>query len=271
MALWRAEHHGARHGVLWAVAALMTFSCSSEGRAADTNDDMGEHSGDSSVRPTTEAEPSSTKPSPPTTPSPWRGDLELSGFLATPFEGHGAPLGFGWRMLMGVGHAPVPLTFGFDFQSVYFGDAVSRTTVGSGDLALTVDKARRDTALFFDAYVRLQPPNWPVRPYLEGIAGAKLLRTDYSVTIVGGTGSTEMVSDSAWAHTAGVGLGVDFRIGRAVALTGGVRFLAGGRASFSRPVGPNTDAVVRYDTTTSTTLFSIGLAGRFAAPPPEPE
>ena len=48
------------------------------------------------------------------------------------------------------------------------------------------------------------------------------------------------------------------------------RLLAGGHASYSRPVSANSDVVIRYDTTTSTMLFALGVSGRLAAPPTPP-
>ena len=203
--------------------------------------------------------------------SPLRGEVELAGFLATPFEGSGGLLGLGWRMLLGVGWGRIPVTLAFNFQSVYFGEASSRENVGAWNYPLLVDKTRRDTALFFDGVLRVQPPYWPVRPYVEGIFGAKLLQTTYSVSLVGGAGTTDTVSDQAWASTLGVGAGVDLPLlGPNLFLTLGVRLLAGGHASYSRPVSANSDVVIRYDTTTSTMLFALGVSGRLAAPPTPP-
>ncbi len=200
-----------------------------------------------------------------------RGDVELVGFVATPFEGLGGSLGLGWRMLMGLGWGKIPLSVGFDFQSAYFGEATSRTNVGAWNYPLFVDKTRHDKAYFIDAYVRLQPPYWSVRPYIEAIAGAKLLQTDYSVAFVGGVGSTDTVSDHAWTYTAGGGTGVDLPVlGPSVYLTLGVRLLAGGHASYTRPVSPDSDVVVHYRTVTSTVLFALGLSGRFGKPPAAP-
>lgn len=233
---------------------------------------MSEQRAEPGVRASVAATPNAvgaTRDAAPERPSPLRGELELAGFVATPFEGSGGSLGLGWRMLLGVGWGRVPVTLGFDFQSVYFGEATSRENVGAWNYPLLVDKTRRDTALFFDGVLRVQPPYWSVRPYVEGIFGAKLLQTKYSVALVGGTGSTDTGSDQAWASTLGVGAGVDLPLlGPNVFLTLGVRSFAGGHASYSRPVSADSDVVIRYDTTTATTLFALGLSGRFAAPPP---
>ena len=200
-------------------------------------------------------------------PARLRGEAELAAFLVTPFEGRGGHIGIGWRALFGIGWTHIPLTLGFDFQSAYFGSARSRASIDTPGGTLFVDKKRDDTAHFIDSFLRLQPPYWWVRPYVEAVVGAKLLRTEYSLTFVNGSGAANTVSDSEWAHTLGIGAGVDLPVlGSGAFLTLGVRFLAGGHARYTRPVSPNSDDVVQYDTTTSTTLFSLGVSARVARP-----
>jgi opacity protein-like surface antigen len=203
---------------------------------------------------------------PPSTMQRLRGEAELGVLLATPFEGAGGGLGFGWRFALGIGWDRVPLTFGFDFQTAYFGESNSRDVVMVGSEALEIDKARSDSVLFLDAVVRLQPPYWPVRPYLEGIVGPKQLRTDYAVTFVGGAGAAE-TSEVDWTYTVGAAAGVDIPLSKRLWLTASVRYLAGGRASYSRAVASDSDVVIRYDTSTTTTVFTLGLAARFSGTP----
>jgi hypothetical protein len=50
----------------------------------------------------------------------------------------------------------------------------------------------------------------------------------------------------------------------------GVRRLSGASASFSRAVDSRGNAIVRYDSPTSTTFWMIGLVGTFGGPGPNP-
>lgn len=192
-----------------------------------------------------------------------RGELELSGFVATSFEPEGDMTGIGWRFALGVGYGSIPITLGLDFQAAYFGEASSRDVLKVGSQALEIEKSRTDSALFLDVFARLQPTFWPVRPFIEGVVGPKRFSTDYSLSFVGGTGTVETTTDEDWTYTLGAGGGLDVRVGVSTWLTAGVRHLLGGRASYSRAVGGGRDGAVRYDTRTTMTTFSLGLVGRF--------
>lgn len=184
-------------------------------------------------------------------------------FVLTPFEAPNGSLGLGWRIALAVGWRRWPFTFGFDFQSAYFDSARSRASIPTRDGMLLGDETRDYTAWFIDSFLRLQPPYWPVRPYFEGIVGAKLLQTKYSLRLDGSSSSTERVSESDWTHTLGVGVGIDLPVlGDNVWLTIGIRRLQGGRASYSRPSQLDSDMVIHYETSTDTTIYAIGIAGR---------
>jgi hypothetical protein len=210
--------------------------------------------------------PTSEAQKPRTTMQRLRGELELGGFLATPFEGAGGRLGIGWRFAFGIGWDRIPLTLGMEYQAAYFGESVSRDSVQVGTEELEIDTTRRDTASFVDAIFRLQPLDWPVRPYLEGVAGPKQLRSDYEVEFVRGSGTAATASEVDWTYTLGAGAGVDVPLGGGLWLSAGVRYLAGGQASYSRAVAHDSDATIRYHTSTATTTFSLGLVARTSAP-----
>jgi hypothetical protein len=195
-----------------------------------------------------------------------RGEVELGAFLATPFEGAGGRPGIGWRFAFGVGWDRLPLIFGIEYQAAYFGESVSRDAVLVGTEELEIDKTRRDTATFVDALLRLQPLSWPIRPYLEGVAGQKQLRTDYEVAFVRGSGTAATATEVDWTYTLGTGFGVDVPLGGRLWLSAGVRYLIGGQASYSRAVADDSDTAIRYQTRTATTTFSLGFAGRMSAP-----
>lgn len=193
----------------------------------------------------------------------FRGEAELGAFLSTAFHGSGGSMGFGWRFALGMGWDRIPLTFGIGGQGAYFGDSSTRGEVLFGSEAIEIEKARTDSVLFLDFLVRLQPLDWPVRPYLEGIAGPKRVRTEYAVTFVGGTGGALATTEDDWTYTLGAGVGVGVPLSQRLWLTAGVRYLAGGAISF-RAVAPAADGAIRYSTGTTITTFSLGIAGRFS-------
>jgi hypothetical protein len=196
----------------------------------------------------------------------FRGEVELGAFLSTPFHGSGGSMGFGWRFALGIGWDRIPLTFGIEGQGAYFGDSSSRGQVLLGGEAIQVEQARSDSVLFLDFLVRLQPPHWPVRPYLEGVAGPKRVRTDYAVTFVGGTGAALITTQDDWTHTLGAGVGVDVPLSQRLWLTGGARYLAGGAISY-RAAASAGDGAILYSTGTTITTFALGIAGRFSGTP----
>jgi hypothetical protein len=108
--------------------------------------------------------------------------------------------------------------------------------------------------------LRLQPTDWWVRPYLEGVIGTKDLFTKYTLQVAGSSDKTES-SDSDWAGSIGWGLGVDLGLNasRSTGLTLGVRRLSGARASFSREVPGAGAEAVHYTSPTSATFWMIGV------------
>lgn len=197
----------------------------------------------------------------------FRGELELGAFLATPFEGDGGGPGIGWRIGFGVGWDRIPLTFGLAFQSAYFGESTSDDVVAVRGGQLEIEKARTDRVLFADVFARLQPL-WPVRPFVEGILGTKRVRTEYeasptpSTAPTGWAGSTE--TDDDWTYTLGIGAGIDVPLSSRLWLTGGVRHLLGGQSRYDQIIAAESDTRVHYDTSTTTTTFTLGLVGRFS-------
>ncbi len=190
-----------------------------------------------------------------------RGEAELSGFLATPFEGGDGQLGIGWRAALGVGWDRLPFTVGLDFEGAYFGTSSSRDVILIDGQRLVVDQQRSDSALFLDVFARLQPL-WPVRPYLEGAVGPKRLHREYELSFPGEAFAPETTSADDWTYTLGLGLGLDVPLGGSLWLTGGVRRLFGGRVSYERALVATGGGVIRYDASTTTTTFSLGLIVR---------
>ncbi|HYQ46200.1 MAG TPA: hypothetical protein VER11_29725 [Polyangiaceae bacterium] len=98
--------------------------------------------------------------------------------------------------------------------------------------------SRSDQSILFDTWLRLEPPRWRVRPYVEGFVGPKLLDTRYSLSFPGGSG-TASVNDQATASNYGFGAGLEALLARASDNPGSALFVAlgfrelyGGHAAF---------------------------------------
>jgi hypothetical protein len=190
--------------------------------------------------------------------------------MAQPFEGARslADWGYGVSLLGGTHWRDFPVSFGFDLNAIRWGQAQSVFEVRVGDSTQPLEETRTDQSVLFDSWLRLQPVDWPVRPYMEGVLGLKLLDTRYSIALVDGSGSTGTVTDQATAGTAGFGFGVDALIARAtdgsgsaVFATLGVRKLWGNNASFTRaPDASSVNRSVAFDVPTNTTLIFLGIA-----------
>jgi hypothetical protein len=207
----------------------------------------------------------------PAPSSPWRGDGRIIGFVSTPFGGNQDGTGVGFGIAANVGWGKIPVTFGFDVMTAFLGEASSVENLQTGDTVSAVRRDRSDKIYFLDLSLRLQPVSWWARPYLEGVVGTKLLETKYTLSFLGGGTSTSAITDHDWAGSIGWGAGVDLGSpeGR-LDLMLGVRRLSGASASFSRAVDSRGNAIVRYDSPTSTTFWMIGLVGTFGGPGPNP-
>jgi hypothetical protein len=142
-------------------------------------------------------------------------------------------------------------------------------SVRLGDSTVSVDETRSDNTVFFDTWLRAQPPYWWIRPYLEGIAGLKQIYTQYSLDFPSGSGSTTTTTDQTATWTLGYGAGVDIMVAqadggsKAVFVTLGIRRLDGGRASFTRGAdAASANRVVTFDVPTDTTMVFLGISAR---------
>jgi hypothetical protein len=210
------------------------------------------------------------EPAPLTPLAPVRVEVALTGAIAQPFEGAHSlgDWGFGLMLALGVQWRNWPLKAGFDITGIRFGRATSTLEAQLGDSSAELEETRLDQTIFLDSWLRLQPDDWPLRPYVEGVLGLKFLDTKYSLAFPNGTGETSTVTDQASASTFGWGLGLDVLLGHASDDTGsalyatlGVRELAGSRASFSRAPDSNAaNQTLRFDVPTRSTVFLLGFA-----------
>src|SRR3954454_7793191 len=166
-------------------------------------------------------------------------EAQLLAAMSFPFGGKESGSAFGFAISYGAGWGEIAILVGLDFMSVVRSNSATSpaTTVDSGE-ASPVTRTSSDRLLDFDLWLRVQPPNWPIRPYAEGFVGAKLIRTNWTIAshdraaIAGG--------DSAWTTAIGWGVGVDFMgLFNAVAafsVTLGMRRLHGSQVELERPI-----------------------------------
>lgn len=199
----------------------------------------------------------------PSPASKLHGDARLVGLISTPFGGNLDDPGYGFGIAAGLGWGKLPLLVGFDVMTAFLGDTRSLQYVQTGSTTTPIELNRSDKIYYFDLSLRLEPVDWWVRPYLEGVIGTKVLFTKYTLSVPGSSSATES-SDSDWAGSIGWGLGVDLGLNKSgsTGLTLGVRRLSGARASFTREV-VGTDGAVHYSSPTSTMFWMIGFVTTF--------
>jgi hypothetical protein len=187
------------------------------------------------------------------------------GVTASPFGLSSSDWGLGFAFDFGVGWAKLPLLLGVDVSAVWWGTSTSPASVNLGDRVAAVDLTRSDNTIFFDAWLRLQPWEWKVRPYLEGVAGFKEFYTDYTLHFTDGSGSTRRTTAQNGVSSLGFGAGLDVMFARnehgaKAYATLGVRRLIGGRASFTSSPLPASGARAGFGVATDTTIVTLGVA-----------
>ena len=201
---------------------------------------------------------------------PLRFELQLVGLAALPFQSSAGSLALGFGLVYGVGWGDIPVMLGADFLSA---DSLSRTKtqveVRAGGQSLNATKTARERTLHFDLWARIQPPHWPVRPYVEGFIGTKVLQTSYRFDFGDDGTASDYAKDHDWTNSIGWGVGVDFlgllsHDGQ-FSLTLGIRRSTGSHAELERSLqldGHTTSAT--HSVATSVTMFMIGIGGRTA-------
>jgi hypothetical protein len=198
---------------------------------------------------------------------PIRFELQLVGVLTLPNHSSQAATGLGFGLYYGVGWGEIPVTLGADVMSI---NGASRSNT---EVRLSVDadtysatKIARERVLYFDLWLRIQPPHWPVRPYLEGFIGTKVLQTNYRFELDIENSQNDYAKDHDWTSSIGWGAGVDFpglmRRDGQISLTLGFRRLSGSKARLERTAQIDGQAVIaRHLVSTDVTLFMLGVGG----------
>lgn len=221
-----------------------------------------------SVRPAQGDAPASAVPAKDEArPSLLRGEAQLVGFVSKILDRPDLDVGWGPGILVGGGWGKLPFTAGVDFMVAYWHTQSTTVALQAGNRQLLADLTREDVTFFLDLWLRIQPIDWPVRPYIEGFVGTKLLRSNYSLRLVGSATSTEMTTDHDWSNSVGWGAGIDF-LGlqpSRTSVTLGIRRLNGGTASFGRSAitASRESTAVEYDSATSAMFYMIGFIGQF--------
>jgi hypothetical protein len=177
-------------------------------------------------------------------------------------------MGLGFALTYGVGYGEIPIMLGIDFMSV--GNTASSQAMvspGADQPPLLATKAEQNRTFYFDLWTRVQPPHWPVRPYVEGFIGTKLLQTKYSLAIIN-QGATSSSDDHGWASSLGWGAGIDFLglLGKyqSISLTAGFRWLRGGPITVDRETVVDGNTVVaKQRDASNVTMYMLGISGRF--------
>jgi hypothetical protein len=219
-------------------------------------------------------EPPAVAPQLEPTGPPIRFEAALVGLLAFPFSSQADAMALGFAVTYGVGWGEIPILIGLDFMSAGNEQSSPAMISASPDQpALLATKAEQNRTFYFDLWTRVQPPHWPVRPYVEGFIGTKLLQTKYSLAIVN-QGATSSASDHGWASSVGFGAGVDFLgllgADQAISLTLGFRWLHGAEVTINRQTVVDGGTVVtKQHEPTNVTIYMLGISGRFDLSAPD--
>lgn len=208
---------------------------------------------------------------------PIRFEASLMAALSVPLANNPDVAGFGFAVTYGMGWGEIPLALGLDFMSIgSVGDADDKLDLMLGDDSVTADRITHTRMLHFEAWLRLQPAHWRVRPYLEGFFGTQLFQAKYELRVQSLNYRSDLVTGSDWVRSYGFGVGIELvgllnRSG-SMSLTLGVRRVYGGTALLTRPttIGDQTvDTQLRAGT--STLLFMLGVGGHYELTDPPNE
>jgi hypothetical protein len=200
-------------------------------------------------------------------PPPLRFEATLGALLTVPFSGQPSGTGFGFATTYGVGWGWLPIMIGLDFMSASASSSSNFQAPGDTD-PIDVHKEAESRTLYFDAWLRVRPRDWAVRPYVEGFAGARLTSVKYSLASQEQMMDASSGSDEEWSSSLGYGGGVDFagllHIGETVSLSLGVRRLHGQRAKFTLSGSVAGQQVsTKQDVAGSVTMFMLGIVAWF--------
>jgi hypothetical protein len=179
----------------------------------------------------------------------------------------GGSLSFAFRPSRG------PLLLGTSLGIGAYGSDSWRTWLGLTDPDVLVDVRSTHSVVAWNLFLRLQPQDGVLRPYLDIFAGLHFLSTDTSIGSDDGDGYDSSINNSLdTAFAFGMGAGVMFPVVRFVRRDGrargrldldfGVRYARGGRAEYLVETGIPGVFDMRHSRTDTLTL-SAGLTFSF--------
>lgn len=207
-------------------------------------------------------------------PGPWgapfdrwkvRAALTFSGLVAFPngdpfatWEQWQPGLLIGFRLGVGL----IPLVLGVEIYSLFGVEHADTTLSDAAGQNLISSATQRPTTFGGNLLLRLQPPFWQVRPYLEGVVGIQNTFTDYRGRIAGNDVSWS--SDSSFTGNVGWGIGLEIYLSKAAALILGLRRQHGPQQLRQQRVqtGDSTTTVA-YAPITSMTTITLGFSSRY--------
>ncbi|HKP60057.1 MAG TPA: hypothetical protein VJV78_25205 [Polyangiales bacterium] len=204
---------------------------------------------------------------PASPPLPFHFEATLGGVLSVPFANEPGETAFGFGMTYGIGYGMIPVMLGVDFISAGGGSGESLAVQGA-DGMVEAHKDSKSRTLYFDVWLRVQPRNWSVRPYIEGFAGAKLAMLQYSLNDGQSASDASWSDEQEWTSSLGYGAGVDFagllHLADTLSITLGARRVHGRVATFSLNGSVDGDKVsTTHDVAGSVTLFMLGIVAWF--------
>ncbi|HET8932021.1 MAG TPA: hypothetical protein VFN67_01215 [Polyangiales bacterium] len=205
---------------------------------------------------------------------PIRFEASINAALSVPSAQNPDVAGFGFAVTYGAGWGEIPLALGVDFISVgSIGDADSQVDIELMTGTTRAERMVNTRLLHFDAWLRLQPAHYPVRPYAEGFIGAQLFQGKYLLRV--GNVESERAEGDDWARNVGWGVGVEFvgllNSAGSMSLTLGMRRVYGETVKVARPVVIGDERIqTRYAADTAVLLFMVGIGLHYELADPEP-
>jgi hypothetical protein len=208
-----------------------------------------------------------------TTRPPIRFEANLVAALALPFKGEAGATAFGFALTYGVGWGHIPVMLGLDFMSASSSADATSNVRSLDEQPGSATVHARNRTLYFDLWLRVQPPRWLVRPYIEGFIGTKLVQTQYALALDGSSASSQAGAHD-WVNSIGWGAGVDLaglvNIADAFSVTLGFRRLHSARAALdARADVAGQSVVIERNVAASVTIYMLGVVGRFDMSAPE--
>jgi hypothetical protein len=208
-------------------------------------------------------------PAPPAETNAWQwgGAFGLSAIAAVPYgpSGAGEQLELGFNADFRVGYGPVPLTLGLELGGLFGSQERQRATFDDadafgGEIDTTLKRDRQ--MMLIDLVLRVQPRQFFLRPYAEGVVGLQITTNHYTAQL---THSEQVWDEDGVASTSiGWGLGLDIAFDDTLGLWLGFRRIYGptllrSYATLDQLQTP----VVRYTQAANVTMFMVGITSMY--------